>query len=213
MLEVASLQFRWSDRLILDIESLRLSPGELCVVMGANGAGKTTLLRILAKQQQGYSGRVLLDGRDALQISNQAYARQVQYIFQQPMFLSGSVQYNLARPLLWLGHSLEQATIMVAEGLERFSLSDKAQQSAASLSGGEAQRVSLLRALLLQPRILLVDEPTANVDEQNAKFLCEELSHAVGQGKSIMVVTHDPALAHAASRRLTLNSGRLVSAQ
>lgn len=199
----------WRDRrAILRVPELSLQPGFWAVV-GPNGAGKTTLLKLLANLLADYQGEVRFQGESLAGVNRVSYAERVQYVFQQPAFLSGSVRYNLEQPLLWHGWWNEQKQDLLQRLLQDFQLTDKLAQSAASLSGGEAQRLSLLRALLFEPQVLLADEPTANVDAAQAELIVRHLRQLASAQRMVLVSTHDQDLIAVADGVLSLKHGEL----
>lgn len=199
----------WRDgRAILRVPQLALQPGFWAVV-GPNGAGKTTLLKLLAGLLADYQGEVRFQGESLATLDRVTYAERVQYVFQQPAFLSGSVRYNLEQPLIWHGWWNEEKQSLLRRLLQDFQLADKLMQSAASLSGGEAQRLSLLRALLFEPQAVLADEPTANVDAAQAGLIVRHLRQLASAQRMVLVSTHDQDLIRAADRVVSLKHGEL----
>lgn len=199
--------FRGS-RCILRVPELQIADRGFLAVAGPNGAGKTTLLRLLSGQLTDYHGDVRFRGQLVSELDRVQYARQVQYVFQQPRFLSGSVLGNLQKPLSWHGWWTPEKQALMQRLLVRFQLADKLGQSAHSLSGGEAQRLSLLRSLLFEPEVLLVDEPTANVDAAQAELIGTYLGSAA-EHTAVLVSTHDQELLKRVDWVLYLNHGEI----
>lgn len=209
LFRLSDVQLRRGERLILDISSLSIKGGSLYTLVGDNGAGKTTLLRALSRQLDDYTGSIMFNGLDIQTLDRVAYTRRVQYVFQHPHFLQGSVMRNLLLPLEWRGAVDEDQRLKARSLLAEFGLLKLESQTASSLSGGEAQRLSLARALLLDPDVLLVDEPTANVDEENANSIAAMLELAVQENKTVIVATHDPLFIRQDEYTLRLSRGRV----
>lgn len=209
LFRLSDVQLRRGERLILDISSLSIKGGSLYTLVGDNGAGKTTLLRALSRQLDDYTGSIMFNGQDIQTLNRVAYTRRVQYVFQRPHFLQGSVMRNLLLPLEWRGAVNEDQRLKARSLLTEFDLLKLESQTASSLSGGEAQRLSLARALLLDPDVLLVDEPTANVDEENANSIAAMLELAIHENKTVIVATHDPLFIRQDEYTLRLSRGRV----
>ncbi len=209
LFKVSDVSLKREGRIILDIASLSIKQGNLNILVGDNGAGKTTLLRLLSRQVEDYSGSIWFDGTDIRLIDRVAYTRRVHYVFQHPRFLQGSVLRNLLQPLAWRASLGDEERKKAEALLQQFGLAKLSAQPATSLSGGEAQRLSLARAMLLDPDVLLVDEPTANVDEENARLIAEILRSVVQAGKGVVVATHDPLLVRQDGHILRLLRGRV----
>ena len=213
LFELSQIEVTRGDRCILRIPDLEIEGGGFLAVVGPNGAGKTTLLRLLAGQLSDYRGSVWFMGQPIQNLDRVGYARKVQYVFQHPLFLSGTVFSNLQKPLLWHGWWDQDRQQLMTELLREFQLSDKLGQSAQSLSGGEAQRLSLLRSLLFEPEVLLVDEPTANVDAGQAELIGRYLRAIAARGTTVFVSTHDQDLMKLVDRMLYLRRGEVSPQQ
>lgn len=188
--------------------------GEFLFVTGHSGAGKSTLLRLLLALERPTSGKLLLAGQDIGAISNAEIPflrRQIGVVFQNHHLLfDRSVFANVALPLQILGLPREEIERRVATALERVSLKDMGERFPADLSSGQQQRVGIARAVVHQPALLLADEPTGNLDGQNARGVLElmlELNRELGT--SLMIVTHAPELAARMQRMLVLRDGCL----
>lgn len=206
------VRHRYDQRSVLHIPALTLYQGEVLAVVGPSGAGKSTLLRLLALLETPSEGRVslYLEGAEV----NAATAhldqrRALAMVFQHPVLLSRSVYQNVAYGLRVRGQRGGRA--IINEVLDQLALADLASASAKTLSGGEAQRVALARSLVLQPHILLLDEPTANLDPANVRLI-EDLIRAQNQrGTTIILVTHNIFQARRlASRVILLLSSDLI---
>jgi tungstate transport system ATP-binding protein len=186
----------YGERVVLSVEQLDIRRGETLAIVGPNGAGKSTLLRILGFLEPCSEGEIRFDGRPAKYPAQLDMRRCIAMVFQRPLMLKRSVRRNVAYGLRLRGERNDQA---VNEILERLDLEYCAHESALSLSGGEMQRVALARALVLKPEILLLDEPTANLDPHNVAMLegMIESIRTAGQ-TTIVLVTHN---VHQARRR------------
>jgi tungstate transport system ATP-binding protein len=170
---------------ILDRLSLTIAPGAPTLIVGPNGAGKTTLLRLCMGLDAPSSGRVTWGGR-----ADRTPARRA-ILFQRPVMLRRTAAANVAYALAQAGTPRKLRAQRVAALLERVGLSDLAQRPARRLSGGEQQRLALARALARDPEILLLDEPTANLDPAATRSVEEIVSTAAQSGIKIVMASHD----------------------
>jgi len=201
----------------LDQVSLELAAGSSTALMGPSGSGKTTLLNIVAGIDRPDSGRVLIDGRDVLGMSESERTawrtRSIGYVFQFHNLMPVLTAYeNVELPLLLLPLSARERREHTLAALEAVGLLDRRDHNPRQLSGGQAQRAAIARAIVTDARILLIDEPTGNLDAEAAaevmtllRRLCRE------HGKTSLMVTHDAAAAAYAERTLRLEKGRLKS--
>jgi len=198
----------------LDGIDFYLARGEFTAVLGPSGSGKTTLLLIAGGLLTPTSGRVLFGGGDVYARSAEARTRwraeNVGFVFQQFHLIPYlSVRDNILASTV--GRRAESDTSRRTEELiERFGLQHRRNHVPAALSTGEQQRVALARALLHRPKLLLCDEPTGNLDEQNGAAVIECLSEVHREGGSILLITHEAAAASRAGRRVQMRDGRLV---
>lgn len=203
---------RYGTRPVLAIDELEIRSGEALAVVGPSGAGKSTLLRLLnflepvTAGEIRFAGRPVIGGEDA----PLAVLRRITTVFQRPVLLKRTVAANVAFGLQLRGR--RPVAEAVDQMLAEVGLSHLAAEAARSLSGGEAQRVALARALVLQPDVLLLDEPTANLDPANVALLegiVTRMSQA--QGTTVVFVTHNPFQARRMGDRVALLlDGRLV---
>ena len=178
-------------RTVLDIPDLDVHPNEVLAAVGPNGAGKSTLLRVIALLERPAEGEVLYGGR-AVSGSPLPYRRKMAMVFQEPLLLDTSVEANVRTGLSLRGVPREEQKRRVDEWLERFGISHLRGRSSRALSGGEAQRTSLARALALQPEVLLLDEPFASLDAPTRESLIEDLDTVLTANRVATVfVTHD----------------------
>ena len=194
--------------------SLEIKPGEVVSIVGASGAGKTTLLQILGTLDRPDSGSIVYGDVDVTKLKERDLAafrnRQIGFVFQAHHLLPEfTAVENVMIPALIRGDSSTQARERALQLLERLHLSDRAAHKPAALSGGEAQRVSVARALMNDPMVVLADEPSGNLDSQHARELHNlffQLRDELGQ--TFVVVTHNEELANMADRKITIKDGK-----
>ncbi len=203
----------YQGRLALDIPALEIAEGGVTALEGPNGSGKTTLLMILAallKPDQGrfwYRGRAVEEGGMSLT----RYRRQVTLVAQDAYLFNGTVEANLAYGPGLRGWDRRRRRQAAREALRRVGLEGFTGRRARELSQGERQRVALARALALEPRVLLLDEPFANLDPASARVFEEVISGLPRQGCQVILVTHTHEQAlRLAGRVLALDRGRLA---
>ena len=194
----------------LDHISLHVTEGEWLSIMGPSGSGKSTLVNLIGCLDQPSSGEIWLDGQNVAGISaaelNRVRAEKIGFIFQQfhlIPFLTAVENVMLAQYF----HSMTDEKEAV-EALDRVGLGDRAHHLPSQLSGGEQQRVCIARALINDPRIILADEPTGNLDATNEEIVLRLLREFHQQGRTIVMVTHDPVMARLADRRIELHHGK-----
>jgi tungstate transport system ATP-binding protein len=202
----------YDGRHVLHVEGLDIRQGEIFALVGPSGAGKSTLLRLLNFLEPPTSGLIrFLDAEFGPgQPMPLKMLRRVTTVFQRPMLLNRSVQANVTYGLRLRGRRNTERRVEAA--LEQVGLSALARQQARTLSGGEAQRVALARAIVLQPDVLLLDEPTANLDPYNVGLI-EEIVKALNreQGTTLVLVTHNVFQAKRLAHRVALVlEGQLV---
>lgn len=194
--------------------SLTVKAGEFVAVRGSSGCGKTTLLLAAGALQRPDSGRVSICDQEPYRMSPEERARfraaHIGFVFQQFHLVPYlSVLENVLTPSLALPG--EDAESHARNLLGQFGLSDRLHHVPAALSTGERQRTALARALLNAPRVLLADEPTGNLDEENGKNVLGTLADFAKGGGAVLLVTHDPKAASFASRMVEMKQGRLVT--
>lgn len=191
--------------------SVRL--GELLAVRGPSGCGKTTLLLAAGGLLRPSSGEIRLDGQDPYELNPEQRSRlraeKIGFVFQQFNLIPYlTVRQNILTASLALPR--KHAVARACELISRFGLDDRADHVPAQLSTGEKQRTALARALLNEPKVILADEPTGNLDEDNAQIVFGYLSQYVHDGGCVLLVTHDTRAAAHATRTLQMNQGRLI---
>ena len=194
--------------------SLEVGAGEFVIVRGPSGCGKTTLLLTAGALLAPDRGRVLVDGREPYKLPVEERARlrgsTIGFVFQQFHLIPYlTALENVMAPALAVanGHARERAEELIA----RFGLADRANHVPAELSTGERQRTALARALLNRPKLLLADEPTGNLDPDNAGVVLNHIAEFAESGGAVLLVTHDKAPEDHASRTVRLENGRLVT--
>jgi len=210
MYQLTAVQKWYGPRCVLKIEELQVQQGEILALIGPSGAGKSTLLRLLNFLEQPTQGDILFAGAAETAVLPLAQRRRITMVLQRPLLLRRSVRANLRYGLKLRGVRLAADTERF--WLERLGLTAVADQSADKLSAGEAQRVALARALLLQPDVLLLDEPTANLDPYNVGLIESIISEINSQsGITVVLVTHNIFQARRiAQRTALLFDGELV---
>jgi putative ABC transport system ATP-binding protein len=197
----------------LDDISLSVPPGEWLSIMGPSGSGKSTLVNLIGCLDQPTHGEIWIEGSNVARMTpaelNRFRAEKIGFIFQQfhlIPYLTALENVMLAQYF----HSMTDKKEALA-ALERIGLADRADHLPAQLSGGEQQRVCIARALINDPNIILADEPTGNLDAHNEEIVLRQLRELHAQGRTIIMVTHDPVVARMADRRLELHHGRIAS--
>jgi len=198
----------------LDAVSLQVEPGEFVAVQGRSGCGKSTLLLIAGGLLAPDRGSVRIDDVDPYALSAEARsqwrAARIGFVFQQFHLVPYlSVLDNVTTPSLAV--KIPNVQARAKELLERFGLTDRSHHVPSQLSTGERQRTALARALLASPQLILADEPTGNLDRENADSVLESLAEFSRGGGAVLMVTHDPSAVARADRTLTLQAGRLVT--
>jgi len=194
MYRLQSIRKCYGSNVALDIEELTIAEGRLYTLTGANGAGKSTLLSILAFLAPPTSGEIFYAGKrvDRDHGSVEEYRRKVTLLHQSPYLFGGSVDDNVAFGLKVRGIRGEERRRRIDEALDVVGLRGFRDRKARELSGGEAQRVAMARALALKPEVLLLDEPLANIDRETTGLLEAVIASLPAQGTTVVMTTHDP---------------------
>ncbi|SHN20843.1 cell division transport system ATP-binding protein [Duganella sacchari] len=202
-----------SDVMALRDISLTVNKGELVFLAGPSGAGKSTLMKMIAAMERPSSGQVIVNGQDIARIKPAAVPflrRNLGLIFQQQRLLTDrSVLANVMLPLLVTGASKTQAEQRARAALDKVGLGDRADAQPLALSGGEQQRVSIARAIVNRPQVILADEPTANLDRASANKVLDALKAFNSVGVTCLISSHDEQMLDAAARVIHLNQGQL----
>ncbi len=207
--QLTNVAHAYGERQVLQIDTLDIRQGEILALVGPSGAGKSTLLRLLNFLETPTHGRIQFQNQ-ASQPMPLHLRRRVTTVFQRPFLLNRSVSANVRYGLRLRGR--RDHTHAVEKALEQVGLHEMARQPARTLSGGEAQRVALARALVIQPDVLLLDEPTANLDPQNVALIEKIITQLnQEQGTTLVLVTHNIFQARRlAQRAALLMNGRLI---
>ncbi|MBZ5549644.1 MAG: ATP-binding cassette domain-containing protein [Acidobacteriia bacterium] len=197
----------------LDSISLSIAPGEWVAMMGPSGSGKSTMVNLIGCLDRPTTGEIWLDGENVASISaadlNRVRAEKIGFVFQQfhmIPYLTAVENVMLAQYF----HSMTDEKEAL-DALERVGLKERAWHLPSQLSGGEQQRVCIARALINDPKIVLADEPTGNLDAVNEEIVLRLLRELHQQGRTIVMVTHDPVVARLADRRIELHHGKIAA--
>ena len=198
----------------LDDVSLRVDRGEFVAIVGASGSGKSTMMNIIGLLDMPSEGRCLLDGQDSARLSVAEQARlrnrRIGFVFQAFHLLARtSAIENVELPLIYSDRRSIKG--LGRRALEQVDLADRLHHTPSELSGGQQQRVAIARALVNDPDLLLADEPTGNLDEDAGRDVVEIFQSLNRDGRTIVLVTHDPELAGYSRRIVRLERGRIVS--
>jgi len=196
--------------------NLTVARGSFVAITGPSGSGKSTLLNLLGCLDRPTSGRILLEGVDVASLDDRASSRtrnrRIGFLFQSfNLIPQMSVMENVETALLYSDRPEKQWRGRAFEILERLGIAERASHRPAELSGGEAQRAALARALVNDPDLLLADEPTGNLDSRTGEQVLDLLSGLVEQGKTLVLITHERDVSQRADRIVGLRDGRVVS--
>lgn len=211
LVEIRDLLVKRGEHPALQLEHLVIENGEVLAVVGPNGAGKSTLLLMLARLLKPERGEVRFNGKQASAESDTVYRRRIALVMQDPLLFDASVFDNVASGLRFRGIANEEIRRKVPLWLERLGVGHLARRRAGQLSGGEAQRVSLARALVLEPQLLLLDEPFSALDPPTRSHLLDDLGALLKETATTTIfVTHDlPEAAQLAGRMAVIIGNRL----
>jgi putative ABC transport system ATP-binding protein len=201
----------------LDDISLSIAKGEYVSVMGPSGSGKSTLLNVIALLDQPSEGHYLLNGHPVTQLSDDELAKvrreNIGFVFQFFHLIPRlTAAENIEMPMILAGVTPAERKQKVARALADVGLENRAHHKPDQLSGGQLQRVAIARAMIMNPEILLADEPTGNLDSQSGKEIIELLENLNHQGVTLMIITHDPTIGERAARKIRIVDGKIVRA-
>ena len=193
---------------------LSIGAGEYVAVMGPSGSGKSTLLNLLGLLDRPNTGTYRLEGRDVTTLSPDEQARvrseRIGFVFQSFHLVPRlTAAENIALPMTLAGIPAKERNTRVAEALANFGLENRADHRPDQLSGGQRQRVAIARATIMQPALILADEPTGNLDRHTGEEVVSLLEGLNASGVTLIVVTHDQAMGARARRQLVMEDGRL----
>ncbi len=218
VLEAVGLQRRYGGAggvLALAGADLTVYPGQFVALVGTSGSGKSTLLQLLGCLDRPDAGSLKIEGEEVSTLSDEALAKvrnqRIGFVFQSFHLLPRlRADQNVALPLRYGGVPERARLARARELLERVGLGDRAHHLPSELSGGQCQRVAVARALAADPPLLLADEPTGNLDTRSGDDVLALFQELHAAGRTIVMVTHDPAVAALADRRIHLEDGRIV---
>ncbi len=195
---------------------LEVHKGQMVAIVGPSGSGKSTLMNLLGCLDTATSGTYQLGGENVASATRDKLAeirnRRVGFVFQNFNLLPHiSAQENVEMPMLFGGVSVKERRQRAAEMLERVGLGDRLDHKPTELSGGQMQRVAIARALAMNPDIVLADEPTGNLDTSSGSDIMSIFTDLWKQGRTLVIITHDPGLAKRASRIVEVRDGRITA--
>ena len=210
IIEFKNIKKSFGDKCVLDDVSLSIRQGEFVTILGPSGCGKTTLLRILAGFGSADSGDVLINGENITDVP--PHLRPVNTVFQRyALFPHLDVYENIAFGLKLQKTPVDEIDKKVRKVLKMVSMTDYEDRDVESLSGGQQQRVAIARAVVSNPKLILADEPTGNLDSKNGKEVMDLLTELNKEGTTIVMVTHSQKDASCAQRIVNLFDGEIVS--
>jgi putative ABC transport system ATP-binding protein len=209
--------FRMGDQEVraLDGINLEIAAGEYVSIQGPSGSGKSTLLNVIGLLDHVDGGRYELENGDVTDLTEEQRAKvrqeKIGFVFQSFHLVPRlTARENVELPLMLAGVALSERRSRVEETLADYGLTDRAGHRPAELSGGQRQRVAIARATIMQPGVLLADEPTGNLDHTIGREVIALLEKLNGKGTILITVTHDPELAERARRKIRMRDGRII---
>ena len=198
----------------LDDVTLTIEAGEYVSIMGPSGSGKSTLLNLLGVLDRRSSGSYLLNQQDVTSLSDFEQARvryrEIGFVFQMfPLVPRLTAAENVELPLILAGLQPDERKLKVSKLLEELGLADRSHHKPDQLSGGQRQRVAIARATVTEPKVLLADEPTGNLDHKSGLDVIRSLEDLNARGITLIMVTHDPEIGRRAKRQLRMVDGRM----
>jgi tungstate transport system ATP-binding protein len=205
MIQIRDLFIQRNGRNTLQIDSLDIQRGETLTIVGPNGAGKSTLLLALARLLKPSHGDIVYDGKSLQQWDELEYRRKISFVFQSPLLMDMTVEQNIALGLKFRGVPKQEIRERVGKWMNQLGVESLSKRRAGQLSGGEAQRVSLARAFVLEPELLLLDEPFAALDPPTHAKLLDDLSVLLRENhRTAVFVTHNLNEAAKVSHRIAV---------
>ena len=196
--------------------NLQVEEGEFLAIMGPSGSGKSTLMNIIGMLDLPSSGTYHLDGKEVARLGEKKSAKvrnqEIGFVFQQFFLLSKlNALQNVELPLIYAGVSQSKRKALAEQYLEKVELETRMHHLPSELSGGQKQRVAIARALVNRPSIILADEPTGALDTKTGEQIMELLTELNKEGKTIIMVTHEPEIAAYAKRQIVIRDGVIYS--
>ena len=196
--------------------SVTINEGEFVTIMGPSGSGKSTMMHIIGALDSPSSGKYQFKGKDISSYTEDQLAeirnKEIGFVFQFFNLLSRTtVLKNVERPMIYAGVDQAERTKRAMEALDLVGIADKANSLSNRISGGQTQRVAIARAIVMNPTIILADEPTGNLDSKTSHEIMEFFKKINGQGKTIVLITHEQEIAEYAKRIIKLVDGKIVS--
>ena len=196
--------------------NLQVEEGEFLAIMGPSGSGKSTLMNIIGMLDRPSSGTYHLDGKEVARLGEKKLAKvrnqEIGFVFQQFFLLSKlNALQNVELPLIYAGVSQSKRKALAEQYLEKVELGTRMHHLPSELSGGQKQRVAIARALVNRPSIILADEPTVALDTKTGEQIMELLTELNKEGKTIIMVTHEPEIAAYAKRQIVIRDGVIYS--
>lgn len=209
MIEIKNLTKKFDDHIVLKNLSFKIDDNEMIAIVGKSGCGKSTLLNILGLLDSEYEGEILYNGQNLKKIKekskNEYIRNNINYLFQNYALIDNdTVVENLLLALEYSNKTKSEKYVLINKALEKVGLSNYEEKRIYSLSGGEQQRVALSRVILKKGNIILADEPTGNLDENNSCKVMKILKDLKKQGKTIIIVTHNDKIANECDKILEL---------
>jgi putative ABC transport system ATP-binding protein len=194
---------------------LTISDREFIAVIGSSGSGKSTLMHMLGFMDSPTSGKMLFEGRDVSSIDREERSRlratSIGFVFQAFNLLPKlTVLDNVILPLIYSRKSVKNKSVLAIKALERVGMVHRATHTPGQLSGGERQRVAIARSLINEPRLILADEPTGNLDRKNRMSIMDLFTSLMDEGITLVLVTHDDEVATYAKRRILMQDGIVI---
>jgi len=195
--------------------NLEISRGKLLAIMGPSGSGKTTLMHLIGCLDIPTSGKIYLEGEDVSELSEQSLAlirnKKIGFVFQQFNLLTRiTILENVMTPLMYAHVQVKERKERAEEALKVVGLAERMNHRPAELSGGQRQRVAIARALVTEPSIILADEPTGNLDTETGNSILEIFKKINENGKTVVVVTHDPEVSNMAGEIVHIRDGLIT---
>ena len=200
----------------LDHVTVNFEVGVFTAIMGPSGSGKSTMMNILGCLDRPTSGQYYLDGKDVAGYTDDEYAKtrnhKIGFVFQNFNLLSRiSALDNVALPLIYAGIDYDERCERAKKALESVGLGDRLEHKPNEMSGGQRQRVAIARALINNPAIVMADEPTGNLDSKSTFEIIDIFKELNAQGRTIIMVTHEPEIGEMTERIVTMRDGKMVS--